>query len=65
MSRIQELKEQLEQIYALPCPVCGHQWTYEITSETSWKEIRNCGCSEYFKLIEERKTIYSPLKRQE
>lgn len=33
MNRINELKEQLDYIYALPCPICGRQWSYQITSD--------------------------------
>lgn len=65
MSRIQELKKQLDYIYTLPCPICGHQWTYEITSETSWKEIRNCGCPEYHKLIKEREDLFISLNNRD
>ncbi len=65
MNTIFDLKEQLDYIYALPCPSCGNQWTYKITSETSWKEIRNCGCPEYFKLIKDREELFHSLKHQD
>ncbi len=65
MNTIFDLKEQLDYIYALPCPSCGNQWTYKINSNTSWTEIRNCGCSEYFKLIDERRSIYLFQQRQD
>ncbi|MFV0598787.1 MAG: hypothetical protein ACK5M0_03570 [Bacteroidales bacterium] len=65
MSRIDDLKEQLEYIYALPCPTCGRQWKYQITSDKGWKEIHTCGCPAYYKLIEEREANFYLSKRQE
>ena len=50
---LEERFEKLSYIYALPCPKCGSQWSFELTPN-GWKEVSNCDCDEYHELIDQR-----------
>lgn len=54
MLSFEDQYRRLSEVYSVKCPKCGAQWGFEMTSQNGWKEIRTCGCKEYFDLIEHR-----------
>lgn len=54
MLSFKEQYDRLSEVYSVSCPKCGARWSFKITSQNKWIQIRTCGCPECEALIEKR-----------